>query len=164
MYVCMHVCMYACAYVCTYVCMCVCVYMCVCLYVCKCVRVYVPLSVYAYELCSIYGNEINRSHDSEAQRPSTKLTSVTAVMSIVTNRVVALTMSFPLRHYKILPRQVWMRYVHTCNFVSMVWLRRAGDFTSWHVSRHVKSEMSLSEIRAYQCYCDVHLPCCLWSQ
>ena len=132
--------------------------MCVCMYVC------VRLSVYVYELCSIYGNEINRSNDSEVQRPSTKLTSVTAVMSIVTNSVVALTMSFPLRHYKILPRQVWMRYVHTCNFVSMVWLRRAGDITSWHVSRHVGSEMSLNDIRAYQCYCDVDLTCCLWSQ
>ena len=90
MCMCVHVYVYVCAYVyvCTYVCMCVhvCLYVCACLYVCKCVRVYVPLSVYAYELCSIYGNEINRSHDSEVQRPSTKLTSVTAVMSIVTNR------------------------------------------------------------------------------
>ena len=117
-----NVCICACAYVyvCVFVCVYVCMYACMCLYVCMCVRVYVPLCVYAYELCSIYGSEINRSHDSEVQRPSTKLTSVTAVMSIVTNSVVTLTMSFPFRHDRILPRQVWMRYVHTCSFVSMV--------------------------------------------
>ena len=102
--------------------MCVCVYVCmsVCLYVCMCVRVCVRLSVYVYELCSIYGSEINRPNDSEVQRPSTKLTLVAAVMSIVTNSDVTLTVSFPCRHYKILPGQVWMCYVHTCNFASMV--------------------------------------------
>ena len=121
---CMCMCMCMCICMCVRMCMCVyvhmCVYACMCVYVCICVCVYVPLSVYAYELCSIYGNEINRPHDSEVRRPSTKLTSVTAGMSLETNSVVTLTMSFPFRHYRILPRQVWMRYVHTCSFVSMV--------------------------------------------